>query len=407
MILRHLALSVLIVGLAGQPLAAQQAAGAGQAPGQTQASAPAATPAQPGGGGRPPTTAGYMVVEESDVPVRYRLTGRAVSLNDTQLRPRVGGAIIAILYTPGSVVKVGDPLFTIDPLTYEAALASATATRQGAEADLSAARTAFDRAERLRAASTTSEANWEVAHVTLLRAEATLARTQADEDLARAQLGWTTVLAPIAGVISVPNVALGDLVTQNQGDPLADIVQIDPIYLDLSEPYPERLRIEGRAARGEITLTEPALTLLLGDGRRIDSAAVLVSTGATVSQTTGTRLLRFELANPGGLIAPGLFLHAEMAVGTQRAILVPQRATARQRDGTLTAWVAVGGKAEQRKLTEVGTDGNAWIVTGGLAAGDWVLIDGTSNLRDGQEVAPVPARIDENGVVQDIGPAGN
>jgi membrane fusion protein (multidrug efflux system) len=352
-------------------------------------------------------TAGYMVVEETDVAVRYRLTGRAVSLNDTQLRPRVGGAITAILYTPGGVVQAGDPLFAIDPLTYEAALASATATRQGAEADLSAARTAFDRAERLRAASATSEANWETAHVTLLKAEATLARAQADEDLARAQLGWTTVRAPIAGVISVPKVALGDLVTQNQGDPLADIVQIDPIYLDLSEPYSERLRIEGRAARGEITLTEPGLALLLGDGRRIDSVAKLVSTGATVSQTTGTRLLRFELANPRGVIAPGLFLHAELAVGTQRAILVPQRATARQRDGTLTAWVTVGGKAERRKLTEVGTDGNAWIVTGGLAAGDWVLIDGTSNLRDGQEVAPVPAEIDENGVVQDIRPAGN
>lgn len=383
-------LCLALLALTAAPLAAQQAAGASQTQGQN-----AAKPA------------GYMVVQAAAVPVRLGLTGRAVARNDTQLRPRVGGVVTAIHYTPGQMVQAGDPLFSIDPLSYETALATAAAEKARAEADLSAAETAFGRAERLRAASTTTEAAWEEAQVALLKARATLAEAEAAEKLARAQLDWTTIRAPLSGVIGVPDVALGDLVTQNQTDPLAEIVQTDPIYLDLAEPYPTRLQLEARAAAGEITLADPVLTLILEGGRRIEGVGRLVSTGATVSETTGTRLMRFEVANPEGLIAPGVFVHAEMLVGSQTAILVPQRATQRQRDGTLTAWVAANGKAERRKLAEAGTEGNAWIVTAGLAPGDWLLIDGTSSLREGQEVAPVPAGIDDQGVVRDAAAAGN
>ncbi len=385
--LRLAAVAALMLGLTAGAGAAQQAGGAG------------------GQGQQKPAPAGYVVVSEAEVGVRVPLTGRAVAQNDTQLRPRVGGVITAILYTPGSVVKVGDPLFAIDPLSYETALATATAERERAKADLSAAETAFARAEKLRAASTTTEAAWEEAQVALLKARATLAEAQAAEKLAQAQLDWTTVRAPIAGVIGVPQVALGDLVTQNQSDPLTEIVQVDPIYLDLAEPYPARLKIEARIREGEIAAAAPKLALLLDGGRRIESDGRLISAGATVSESTGTRLLRFELANPSGLIAPGLFVHAEVTVGTQKAILVPQRAATRQRDGTLTAWVAADGKAEKRKLAEAGSEGNAWVITAGLAPGDWLLIDGTANLRDGQEVAPVLAEIDEQGVVRDATPA--
>lgn len=355
----------------------------------------------------PPAPAGYIVVTESEVPVRLDLTGRAVASNTTRLRPRVGGMITGILYAPGARVERGDPLFAIDPLTYETALASASAARQGAEAALKNAEAAHDRARRLREASAGSEAALEEAEATLLKARAALAGAEAAERLARAQLDWTTVRAPFAGVIGVAEVAIGDLVTANQSDPLAEIVAPDPILIDLAEPHAERLRIEARAAAGEVELTAaPELTLILDDGRRLGGEARLVSAGTTVSPTTGTRILRFERANPDGLVAPGSFVHAELVLGHERAILVPQRATQRQRDGTLTAWVARDGRAELRKLAETGTEGNAWIVRAGLAPGDWLLIDGTENLREGAVVAPVAAMIDGDGVVRDLGGAG-
>lgn len=354
----------------------------------------------------PATKAGYMLAAASEVPVTITLTGRALAQNATQVRPRVGGALTAILYAPGTQVQAGAPLFAIDPLTYEVALSAAEAERTRAEADYSTAKLAFDRAERLQG-SATSRSSFEDTQAALLKAQATLGAAESSLKLAKAQLDWTTIRAPIAGIVGVPKVSVGDLVTQAQSEALAEIVQVDPIHVDLTEPYPTRLRIEARAAAGEIALTDPLLTLVLDDGRRIAGAARLVSTGATVSTTTGTRILRFEVANADKLIAPGMFLHGELQVGKVTAFLVPQRAAQRQRDGALAVWLAVDGKAKKQVVTEAGAHGNAWVVMAGLKAGDQILIDGITNLRDGQAVDPAPATIDENGVVKDAAPAGN
>ncbi len=349
---------------------------------------------------QPAGKAGYMEAASTQVPVTITLTGRALAQNATQVRPRVGGALTAILYAPGTEVAAGTPLFSIDPLTYEVALSAAEAERTRADADYRSAKLAFDRAERLQG-SATSRSTFEDAQAALLKAQATLGAAESSLKLAKAQLDWATIRAPIAGIVGVPQVSVGDLVTQNQSEALAEIVQVDPIHVDLTEPYPTRLRIEARAAAGEVTLTDPQLTLILDDGRRVEGTARLISTGATVSTTTGTRTLRFEVANAGGLIAPGMFLHGELQVGQTTAFLVPQRAAQRQRDGSLTVWLVVDGKAKKQAVVESGTYGNAWVVQSGLTAGDRILIDGTTNLRDGQAIDPVPATIDANGVVQD------
>ena len=353
------------------------------------------------GGDAPPRPAGYVTLSMESVPVRSVLTGRAVAPNATQLRPRVGGVITEILYSPGAQVAVGDPLFTIDPLTYLTALASAEATLARAEASLTSAQSAYDRALRLRQSSTASQAAFETAETALLTAQASRKEAEAALTLARAQADWTTIRSPIAGIIGTAQVAIGDLVTANQANALAEIVQINPILIDLTEPYPTRLRIEGRAARGEIVMGEPDLTLILDDGQRIEGAAKLLSSGATVSTTTGTRLLRFEVPNPNGRISPGMFLRAELTLGSQQALLVPQRATTRERDGSLTAWVAEDNIARKRTLIDEGTWGNAWVVRGGLKPDEMLLVDGTTNLRDGAKLAPVLAEIDPQGVVRD------
>ncbi|NPD14306.1 efflux RND transporter periplasmic adaptor subunit [Xinfangfangia sp. D13-10-4-6] len=356
-------------------------------------------------------TAGYIVVEESTVPVRQTLTGRAVALAATQLRPRVGGEITAILYAPGTRVEAGTPLFTIDPLTWRTALASAEAAVARAEADLKSAETAYGRVSALRG-SATSQAALDLAETDLLKARASLADAQSGAELARAQLDWTTIRAPITGIVGVAQVSVGDLVTQGQAQPLAEIVQVDPVLIDLSEPYQSRLAIEARAERGEIVLQPPELQIVLDGGRRVSGETRLLSASATVSSSTGTRVLRFEMANPGGVIAPGMFVRAEMELGQQQAILVPQRATQRERDGRLSGWVVVDGKAEKRFLTEVGTSGSSWVVQAGLQPGDWLLLDGISTLREGRALAPVLVTIDDEGVVRDLpeaatGSAGN
>jgi len=353
---------------------------------------------------RPPAKAGYMTLERAEVPVSMTLTGRAVAVNTAQIRPRVSGMIREILYTPGTYVEAGAPLFAIDPLTYEIAMRVAEANLERAKADLSTAQSAFDRAEKLQGQQATSRATFETVETTLLKARASLSESEARLALAKAELGWTVIRATASGIAGISSVAVGDLVSASQ-TALTEIVQTDPILVDLTEPYPARLRLDTAAAEGRITLQDPALTLVLNDGSRIEGKAKLLSTAATVSATTGTRRLRFEMENPSGRVSPGMFVQGELTLGRTEAILVPQRAAVRQRDGTLTAWIAMDGKASRRPIEENGTWKNHWVITGGVEAGEWLLVDGIAQIRDGQPLELTPATIDAGGVVRDSDPA--
>lgn len=353
---------------------------------------------------RPPVRAGYTTLEAAEVPVSLKLTGRAVATNTAQIRPRVNGMLREILYTPGTYVEAGTPLFAIDPLTYEIAVRVAEANLERARADLSTAQSAFERAEKLQGGAT-SRASYEAVETTLLKSRASLGEAEANLALARAQLDWTTIRAPASGIAGIADVAVGDLVSAAQATALTEIVQTDPIHVDLTEPYPLRMRLQADADAGRVTLQEPELKLSLNNGSTYEATAKLLSSGTTVSSTTGTRRLRFEVANPDRRLAPGMFVEGELTMGSTKAILIPQRAAVRQRDGSLAAWIAVDGKATRRPVVENGTYKNHWVITDGVVEGEWLLVDGIAQIRDGQPVELTPAMIDEMGVVRDIDPA--
>ena len=112
--------------------------------------------------------------------------------------------------------------------------------------------------------------------------------------------------------------------------------------------------------------------------------------------------IRLQFDNPEGVILPGQFLRLKLTLGTTRAVLVPQRATSRASDGTLTAFVARDGKAAQVTLTETGTYRNSWIVTQGISPGEQLILDGLDNLRANAEITTVPVTIDAEGVVREV-----
>ncbi len=410
---------LLLAVAMGLPLPAQsQAATGAQAPAQggavqggaaqgggTQAGAQTGKAPAPGGKpARGPVDVGVMQLGSEVVPLSVTLPGRAVAHAATAIRPRVGGILTEILYTPGTRVEAGAPLFRIDPLTYEAALVTAEAALARAEAKLPVAEAAQSRAKKLEGAASTTVV-LDAARAAALAARADVEEAQAQVRLAKAQLSWTTVTAPISGIIGVEAVSVGDLVTANQSEALAQLVQIDPIYVDVTEPSVNSLRLAERIAKGEVRASEAAhLRLTLEDGTPYEPLGELVAPGPTVSATTATRSLRFRFPNPDGRILPGMFLRGDLEQGRIEAILVPQRATTRGPDGSLNAWVAVEGKAKGVKLIASGTYGNAWVVTAGVAAGDTLLVDGTTNLREGAEVRPVPVTIDALGVVRTAQP---
>ncbi|MDS9466688.1 efflux RND transporter periplasmic adaptor subunit [Paracoccus sp. MBLB3053] len=358
-------------------------------------------------GSQGPSAVGVMTAAEEEVPYTITLPGRAIAFQQTTIRPQVGGEILEVTYDPAKPVKTGDVLFRIDPETLAAALTAAEAGVAGAEAKLTEAQNTVTRYRRLEG-SGVSAVDRAAAEVALKQAEADLKSAEAARDSAQLSLDRTQIVSPIDGMADVAEVSVGDLVTANQSEALTTITQLDPVYVDVSQSSASILRNRAKFNAGELVRNrEVQAHLTLETGEEFQGAGRIVSPGILVSPTTGTVPIRLQFDNPDRLILPGQFLRVEMTLGSTRAVLVPQRATRRSSDGTLTAFVVREGKAQQITLSEQGTYRNSWIVTQGLTPGEELVLDGLNNLRAGAEVTTVPVVIDDQGVVRDAKSAEN
>ncbi|MBR9762401.1 MAG: efflux RND transporter periplasmic adaptor subunit [Rhodobacteraceae bacterium] len=358
--------------------------------------------AQFAGAGRGgPSEVGVVSLEQADAPYLVTLPGRAVAHDQTEIRPRVEGIVEEILFPAGGRVAAGELLFRLDSETYEVALIAAEASLASAEATRTAAQATVDRYTRLNGVGVT-QSDLDGATASLAQAEAGVKSAEASLRSARLNLERTEIRSPIDGIADLAQVSEGTLVTANQSAALTSVTRIDPIFVDVQESSARMLRIRKRWEEGSLTrLDEMQIDLQLETGDAYEGPGRLVSPRAEVSTTTGTVDFRIEFDNPDRVILPGQFLRVTMSLGTTRAILVPQRATSRGSDGSLTAFIARDGKAEQVVLSASGSWRNAWIVTDGVAAGDLLIVDGLRSLRAGAEVKAIPVTIDENGLVRD------
>lgn len=353
------------------------------------------------GGDRGPIPAGVITLSEAQVPFSVTLPGRAIAYEEVNIRPRVDGTISEIPYEAGRKVEKGDVLFRIEGDTFEVDVAAAEAEVARAEAAVTAAEATLSRYERLQGTGVTIE-DVENARVTVLQNKAELSSANAKLKLARLNLERTEIHSPITGIVAVPEVSVGAVVTANQADALTTVTRLDPIYIDVEESSKRLAEVRALMEGGTLQRGEGLdLTLTLENGVQYDQKGTLESPGTRVSTTTGSFEFRIRFDNPERHILPGQFLRVEIELGTTRAVMVPQGATSRAADGTLTAFVAVDGKAEQRELTEHGSYQNAWIVTDGIAPGEALIVDGLMAMRDGAEIQPVSVEISENGVVTD------
>ncbi len=353
------------------------------------------------GGDRGPIPAGVITLSEAQVPFSVTLPGRAIAYEEVNIRPRVDGTISEIPYEAGRKVEKGDVLFRIEGDTFEVDVAAAEAEVARAEAAVTAAEATLSRYERLQGTGVTIE-DVENARVTVLQNKAELSSANAKLKLARLNLERTEIRSPITGIVAVPEVSVGAVVTANQADALTTVTRLDPIYIDVEESSKRLAEVRALMEGGTLQRGEGLdLTLTLENGVQYDQKGTLESPGTRVSTTTGSFEFRIRFDNPERHILPGQFLRVEIELGTTRAVMVPQGATSRAADGTLTAFVAVDGKAEQRELTEHGSYQNAWIVTEGITPGEALIVDGLMAVRDGADIQPVSVEISENGVVTD------
>ena len=342
-------------------------------------------------GGPPPTPAVTVaVLGAQDVTLTRELPGRTNAWLVAEVRPQVSGLIAERLFTEGEQVEKGQPLYQIDDATYRAAANSARAQLARAQATLAAARLTAERIAELAKIDAVSVQDNDNATAALAQAQADVGVARAALDAANVTLGYARITSPISGRIGRSNVTPGALVTANQPQALATVQQLDPIYVDVTQSSTELLELrrsldEGRLSRGEESMP---VTILLEDGSPFPYQGTLKFSEVAVDPSTGSFALRIEVPNPDHVLMPGMYVRAELAAGIRAdAVLVPQRAIARDPKGNTSAMVVnPDGVVERRPVVVSRTIGDQWLVESGLAAGDRVVIEGLQKIAPGAPV---------------------
>jgi membrane fusion protein, multidrug efflux system len=353
---------------------------------------PSAPPGPPPGG-MPPATVGVVTVQPGKVALDVELPGRLEAWRVAQVRARVPGIVTQRLFTEGALVQAGQPLFQLDAAAYRAALASADAAVARADASVAQAQAQVQRNQPLAEAKAISAQEWLVTQTTLKLAQAELATARAAATSARINLDYATIRAPIAGRIGRALVSEGALVGQGDATQMALIQQTDRLYVNFTQPAADALRLRKAFDSGVLQRqgAGAAVRIVLDDGSELPQPARLLFTDPTVDAATGQVSLRAELPNPQGVLLPGLFVKVRLAqASSDAAIRLPQQAVTRGPTGDSVLVLGADNQPAPRPVKIGASLGADWVVLGGLAAGERVVVDGFQKLRPGAAVTPVP-----------------
>jgi membrane fusion protein (multidrug efflux system) len=338
----------------------------------------------PGGKMPPPQVAVYTVKPEA-LPVVTELPGRTSAFQIAEVRPQVAGIVQKRLFTEGADVKAGTQLYQIDPATYQATFSAARAALARAEANLLTASPKVKRYKELVEIEGVSRQDYDDAVASEAQARADVESARAQLQTARINVDYTKVHAPISGRIGRSNVTPGALVTASQDDPLTTVQQLDPIYVDVTQSSEELLRLRKSLEGGGMTKAAGKVTLKLADGSTYAQEGKLQFADVAVDPGTGNVTLRALFPNPKHDLLPGMFVRAIVENGVnEQAIAVPQQGVTRNQKGEATTLVLnAKGIVEQRIIQTAGTQGDRWLVSGGLAAGDRVIVEGIQKVKPG------------------------
>ncbi|MEO8705491.1 MAG: efflux RND transporter periplasmic adaptor subunit [Kofleriaceae bacterium] len=339
---------------------------------------------------RPPTEVGVVTLKTEVVTLQTELAGRTTASLVSELRPQVSGIVKARLFEEGARVKAGQVLYRIDPAMYQAVMAEQNAGLASARATLEAAKLKNERYQGLLKVEGVSKQEADDARAAYELAIAGVAQKQAALGTSRINLDYTSIKAPITGRIGKSTVTVGALVTANQPEPLATIRALDPMYVDLIETSEARLKLRAQLGAGTLQKGTATVKLKLGDGSLYGKDGTLEFAEVAVDEATGTVTLRAQFPNPDDTLLPGMYVRAvlDQAVATT-AILAPQQGITHDPKGNASALViGAGDKVEVRVVETDRAIGDRWLVTGGLKAGDRLIVEGLNKVGPGMPVKP-------------------
>ena len=332
-----------------------------------------------------PVTAGTVAVE--DVPVFLHGIGTVQAYNTVAIKSRVDGQIVKINFKEGEEVKVGDPLFSIDPRPYQAALETAQAAKQKDEAQLAGAQLDLERYQKLLAPGWQTKQSYDQQKATVEQFQAAIKGDIAQIENAKLNLGYADIRSPIDGRLGAKLVDVGNLVHANDNTPLVMITELKPIFVSFTLPQETLDDIQENNKKAPLVVRA-----FSGDGKKELAQGKLTLIDNMIDQATGTIHLKARFDNEDERLWPGEFVNLRLVLSTSKGVATVPQQTVQVGPNGYYAYVIKPDNTVERRAVEVASmqDGLA-VITKGLTAGEKVVVDGQYRLTEGVRVNPTPA----------------
>ncbi len=342
-----------------------------------------------------------MKVVQQDTKVSHDYSGQVKSMDAVVIKPKVSGSIVEKYFKSGQPVTEGQALYKLDDRQYESEVLSARSNVDKALTNLNNSMIDLGRYQKLQASGA-------IAEQTLTTQEATVASNRSSYDDAEAllkkaqeNLDDTVIRAPISGKLSVDDVAVGTYATAGN-TALVSVGSINPIYVQFSISENEYLNFRlgpapenGNGERPK----PPTATLTLSNGQKYDESTTNYIADRELSESTGTLTIKAIFNNDDNVLLPGMFARVTLeGQPLKDAILVPQRAVQQVLNKSFVIVVGADNKSVSKMVTLGDQVGSYYVVKSGLTKDDNVVVEGLTNLKEGQELNVTETNADELGL---------
>lgn len=356
----------------------------------------------------PPPLVAVADAESKDVPVYLDEIGKCSALESVTITPQVAGIITKRHFQDGADLKRGQPLFTIDPRPYKAALDSANAQLAQAKASQAFARLELDRYTAVANTKAISKSDFDTKKNAMDVADAQFEAAQAAVETAQLNLNYCNIESPIDGRAGARLVDAGNVVKANEGSLLL-IQHLDPIYADFTITERDLPEVQKQMARG-VLKTQVRLPI---DSEADARTGNLIFLDNAVQDGSGTVKLRAEVPNPDHHFWPGQFVNVRLVLMVKPSVLVPNIAAQVSQQGLFVFKVVADEKSptklavRQQPVTLGQRHGDLVVINSGLSAGDRVVTMGQMMLQPGSPVTvqnPAPPAPVVSPPVPKVGP---
>ncbi|MCC4223031.1 multidrug efflux RND transporter periplasmic adaptor subunit VmeY [Vibrio campbellii] len=314
--------------------------------------------------------------------------GRIEAVEDTNITAQVSGYLEARHFDEGQMVEKGQLLYSIEPSSFEAQVASAKAVLAQAKAALKKAELDHQRGKNLLPRGSISQSEFDALTATLLGARAELEAANAQLKLAEVNLSYTQIRAPFSGRISDSKVSTGDLLSPSSGI-LTTLVSLDPVHTSFSVSERERLNLgmDGIKGDGSAESSGVEVQLELENGEYFEHLGQLDFLGNRINMQTGTIAMRAVVPNPDQKLLPGQHIKVNLRdKNAKDVIVIPRRAVQTDLEGDFAMVIAEGNVAERRNVELGAQVEQGIIIKDGLDKDDTVITQGLQRVRNGVEV---------------------